>query len=222
VHTDSAISLANILPPTTREFTGHESVQGMDIIHMNGRIYDPTLGRFLQADPFIQAPKNSQNYNRYSYVLNNPLSYTDPSGYFFKKFLKTSMKITGTSHLLRAIAKVPWLNSLIQVGLNFIPGCQVWCSAVYSAASTFAVTGSLNSALKAGAIAYVTGKAFQHIGAHFDGLDAGAAGNGLYKFGGNFLKSGQIAQQITAHAIVGGISAELQGGKLGMDFSPQA
>ncbi|PKI02518.1 RHS repeat-associated core domain-containing protein [Glaciecola sp. 33A] len=52
---------------------------------MKGRIYDPTIGRFMQADPFIQAPNNSQNYNRYSYVLNNPMSYTDPSGYFFKK-----------------------------------------------------------------------------------------------------------------------------------------
>jgi len=49
---------------------------------MNGRIYDPKLGRFLQADPIVQAPKNSQNLNRYSYVLNNPLSYSDPSGYF--------------------------------------------------------------------------------------------------------------------------------------------
>ncbi|WP_371196109.1 RHS repeat domain-containing protein [Glaciecola sp. SC05] len=38
---------------------------------MNGRIYDPILGRFLQADPFIQGPKNSQSFNRYSYVLNN-------------------------------------------------------------------------------------------------------------------------------------------------------
>ena len=37
---------------------------------MNGRIYDPTLGRFLQADPFVQAPDNSQSYNRYTYVLN--------------------------------------------------------------------------------------------------------------------------------------------------------
>ena len=58
------------------------------IIHMNGRIYDPQLGRMLQADPFIQAPGNTQSYNRYSYVLNNPLAYNDPSGYFFKKLFK--------------------------------------------------------------------------------------------------------------------------------------
>ena len=36
----------------------------------------------LQADPFVQASKNSQSLNRYTYVLNNPLSFTDPSGYF--------------------------------------------------------------------------------------------------------------------------------------------
>ena len=48
---------------------------------MNGRIYDPLLGRFLSADTFIQAPMNLQSYNRYSYVLNNPLSLIDPTGF---------------------------------------------------------------------------------------------------------------------------------------------
>ncbi len=67
---------------TNRGFTGHEHVDEMDLIHMNGRVYDPTLGRFLSADPHVQSPYNSQSYNRYSYVLNNPLKYTDPSGYF--------------------------------------------------------------------------------------------------------------------------------------------
>jgi len=49
---------------------------------MNGRVYDPQIGRFLSADPFVQAPENSQSFNRYSYVMNNPLSLVDPSGYF--------------------------------------------------------------------------------------------------------------------------------------------
>ena len=48
---------------------------------MNGRIYDPRFGRFLNADPIVQAPDYSQSYNRYSYVFNSPLSFTDPSGY---------------------------------------------------------------------------------------------------------------------------------------------
>ena len=47
---------------------------------MNGRLYDPKLHRFLQPDNNIQDLFNTQNYNRYGYVLNNPLKYTDPSG----------------------------------------------------------------------------------------------------------------------------------------------
>ena len=69
---------------TLRGFTGHEQIDDVGLVHMGGRVYDPILGRFLQADPFIQQPNNIQNFNRYSYVLNNPLNATDPSGYFFQ------------------------------------------------------------------------------------------------------------------------------------------
>jgi RHS repeat-associated protein len=65
---------------TTRGFTGHEMVDGLNIVHMNGRIYDTYVGRFLQVDPVIQAPDNTQSWNAYSYCLNNPLTYTDPTG----------------------------------------------------------------------------------------------------------------------------------------------
>lgn len=51
---------------------------------MNGRVYSPSLGRMLSPDPVTQAPENGQNYNRYSYVFNNPLKYTDPSGFSAK------------------------------------------------------------------------------------------------------------------------------------------
>ena len=64
-----------------RGFTGHEHLDRTGFIHMNGRIYDPTLGRFLSPDPFVQYPMNSQSWNRYSYVRNSPLSATDPSGF---------------------------------------------------------------------------------------------------------------------------------------------
>jgi RHS repeat-associated protein len=66
---------------TDRGFTGHEHLNEIGLIHMNGRVYDPLIGRFMSADPFIQDPSNSQSYNRYAYVMNNPLSLTDPSGY---------------------------------------------------------------------------------------------------------------------------------------------
>lgn len=66
-----------------RGYTGHEHFFEVGLIHMNGRMYDAHLGRFLSPDNYIQEPFNTQSYNRYGYVLNNPLSYIDPSGEFF-------------------------------------------------------------------------------------------------------------------------------------------
>ncbi|MFH7015999.1 FG-GAP-like repeat-containing protein [Flavobacterium sp. FlaQc-47] len=65
-----------------RGFTGHEHLQSVGLINMNGRIYDPKLHRFLQPDNFVQDPFNTQNFNRYGYCWNNPLVYTDQSGEF--------------------------------------------------------------------------------------------------------------------------------------------
>jgi RHS repeat-associated protein len=64
-----------------RGYTGHEHLEALDLIHMNGRVQDPVIGRFLSPDPFVQAPYHSQSLNRYSYVWNNPLSLVDPSGF---------------------------------------------------------------------------------------------------------------------------------------------
>ncbi|EPJ48893.1 MAG: hypothetical protein OFPI_27180 [Osedax symbiont Rs2] len=81
---DWKVATAAILPSfSNRGFTGHEHIDELGLIHMNGRIYDPQLGRFLSADRHIQSPFNSQSFNRYSYVINNPLKYTDPTGWLF-------------------------------------------------------------------------------------------------------------------------------------------
>lgn len=66
---------------TPRGYTGHEHLNNLGVIHMNGRIYDPVLGRFLSPDPVVQAPRDTQAFNRYAYVRNNPLRYVDPSGF---------------------------------------------------------------------------------------------------------------------------------------------
>jgi RHS repeat-associated protein len=74
----------NNIPSTflfSRGFTGHEHLDLFGLINMNGRVYDPILGRFLSPDNFVQEPDNTQNFNRYSYCLNNPLIYTDPTGF---------------------------------------------------------------------------------------------------------------------------------------------
>ncbi|GGP73009.1 hypothetical protein GCM10009347_41920 [Shewanella algicola] len=65
----------------TKGYTDHEHLVDQELIHMNGRIYDFNVGRFLSVDPFLQFPENSQSANPYSYILNNPMSGTDPTGY---------------------------------------------------------------------------------------------------------------------------------------------
>lgn len=68
-------------PRFDRGYTGHEHMASFGLINMNGRVYDPYLQRFVSPDPHVTDPSNPQNYNRYSYCLNNPLMYTDPTGY---------------------------------------------------------------------------------------------------------------------------------------------
>ncbi|MET0267511.1 MAG: RHS repeat-associated core domain-containing protein [Duganella sp.] len=62
-------------------YTGHEMLDALDLVHMNGRVYDPLLARFASPDPLVQDPFNGQSYNRYSYVLNNPTKLIDPTGF---------------------------------------------------------------------------------------------------------------------------------------------
>jgi RHS repeat-associated protein len=201
----SAITVSGFLEPITRRgFTGHEMVDDMGIIHMNGRIYDAKLGRFLQADPFIQAATNTQSYNRYSYVINNPLNATDPSGFSFKKFYKALGEIDGRGFAHKHIfSKNQNLANIVQVGLNYIPFFGQLASAHFAFDRAFYATGSFSSAFKAGVMTYGSGVIFQGIGEAFQGT-------GLMAQGG--------AGHIFAHAMAGGVIAELQGGKFGHGF----
>lgn len=77
---------------TPRGFTSHEMLDELGLVHMNGRIYDGQIGRFLSADIIVQFPDRLQSFNRYSYVRNNPLTYTDPSGYAEKKLTEEELQ----------------------------------------------------------------------------------------------------------------------------------
>jgi RHS repeat-associated protein len=76
---DTSGSLAGI--NSDRGFSNHEHLDELGLIHMNGRVYDPVIARFMSADPGVPYPTNIQSYNRYSYTRNNPLASIDPSGF---------------------------------------------------------------------------------------------------------------------------------------------
>ena len=71
----------NVTHTFDRGFTGHEHLYAFGLINMNGRMYDPRMSSFLSVDAYVQSPENAQGFNRYAYCLNNPLRYTDPSGW---------------------------------------------------------------------------------------------------------------------------------------------
>jgi RHS repeat-associated protein len=105
---------------TTRGFTGHEQIDTVGLVHMNGRVYDPELGRFISADPNVQDLSNSQALNRYTYVLNNPLSMTDPTGFFFGSIFKAignfiSKVFNAIASAFKAILKIPLIRAAIQI-----------------------------------------------------------------------------------------------------------
>ena len=83
--TPSAADKAAIAAATRKGYTGHQQLDNLDLVHMNGRVYDPVIARFLSADPIVQDPYHSQAFNRYSYVWNNPLNATDPTGFKCEK-----------------------------------------------------------------------------------------------------------------------------------------
>lgn len=142
---------------TTRGFTGHEHLDKLGLIHMKGRVYDPHVGRFLSADPFIQAPANTQNLNRYSYALNNPLVYTDPSGYAFKDWFEENWRpiVAVTVAIAVTSATAGMASGLSPAMIGFISGAAG--GAALGVTNTALHGGSLSQTLTAGVSGAVIG-----------------------------------------------------------------
>ncbi len=163
---------------TDRGYTGQEMMDAFGLVHMKGRIYDPEIGRFLSPDPFVRDKANLQAHNRYSYVLNNPLVHTDPSGFFlsgFKKFMRRVMRffkryggmiaaaIAGafTGGLALALTPLAWSAMTTATVIGMVSGFTTsFMSAVIggqglSAALKAGLRGGLVSGVMAGVSAHV-------------------------------------------------------------------
>jgi RHS repeat-associated protein len=196
----TAATAAFNLLPGHREYTGHEAIPGVGLVNMNGRVYDPQLGRFLSPDPTLQVPTDLQNYNRYSYTRNNPLRYTDPMGYSFLTSLDFwsgviqigmgAIACTGGPAMCYAgAAALMAMNSTVMV-MSGASWDQVVMMDMFSVAAGFLgggigqqVGGAISSAGKDAAA--------RAIGAVIGGAIAGAVSAGIHTavFGGDLGES---------------------------------
>ncbi len=197
-------------PGTDRGFTGHEHLDDMGIVHMNGRLYDPTLGRMMQPDPFVQEMLNLQNYDRYGYCYNSPLICTDPTGYSFlskvwKKFKPIIIAVAV------AIIAPELLGYLTNYSANFV---------------VMGATGSLELTSMGSAIAGFSAGAISS--GNLKGALQGGFSAGMFNMAGDLLtQSGGFAgsdfggwgesswQAVAVHGVVGCITSVTGGGKCG-------
>ena len=217
-----------IIEDVTRGYTGHEHLDGVGLIHMNGRVYDPVLGRFLSADPIVQAPNNLQSYNRYTYVFNNPMSYTDPSGYFsLKRALKKTVKVFVAVQVLNSGAALMYTKPVKRLFLKYewarvggqiaatVYG-QAGGAAAFSAYLTDISGGSFGDVVRSAAVSFATAKAFNEVHSSFGEM---AEMNGSISLLGNpYLTTGQQMMKVLAHGAIGAASAYASGGNASDGF----
>jgi len=205
-----------------RGYTHHEHMSQYRLINMNGRVYDQILGQFIQPDNNVQLADHTLGYNRYNYVFNNPLSYTDPSG---EEGILTAMIIAAT------------VNTIINGVQNTESGKPFFHGAGW-AAGTGAVQGALTFGV--GEVAQglhgINKIAFQTLAhGHIGGLSSVANG-GKYSIGfvsggtgslaatgtGHLLRNQnqilQISGMIGSSALIAGGTSQLYGGNFWIGF----
>lgn len=202
-----------------RGFTGHEHLAWFGLVNMNARLYDPLLGRFLSPDPYVQAPDFTQNFNRYSYALNNPLRFTDTSGELF-----------GIDDALIAIsigAIIGAINGAAIAARSGAQGFSEWAGYIFGGATIGVLSGALGS-LVGGAVASAANLG-GFLGGAVLGASSGASGGALSGFyttllaGGNVADAGRGALSSAgfgalAGGVLGGFSGGVQARRNGGNF----
>jgi RHS repeat-associated protein len=204
-----------------RGFTGHEHLYAFGLINMNGRLYDPLVSRMLSPDNFIQAPDFSQSFNRYSYCINNPLIYVDPSGEWF---VIDDLIAAGVGGLVNIgvnifngnLSGMGFWETVGKGAAAFGAGAASGTLALYGPAGWAAggaITGGTNAWLS-GATGFVDIAMGAGVGA-FSGVVGGAVGqyaaNGL---GGVVINGFNITSPV-AKGVIGGAIGGAAGGYSG-------
>ena len=184
---------------TDRGFTGHEMLDEIGLVHMNGRIFDPMVARFASADPLLQFPMNLQGYNRYSYLFNNPLAGTDPSGY-----------------------KIHW-SSIRRALRVVVAAVVVWYTGYYyDPTAGYGLFGATSTGVSGGAAAFgnaVVGgfAAGSIVSGNLQGGLQGAATAGLFWGAGSIAEAYGLGEgsigKVGLHAAAGCASSSAFGGK---------
>ncbi len=225
----------SITSQATRGFTGEEELSVAGLIHLNGRVYDPILARFTSADPTVTDPLNPQGWNRYSYVGNDPLSFTDPNGYdFFDDFFGAignffsdvfNVVSNAVNSVVNFIASNPIAKAIVQIGVTLAIsailgpggalaslGLNAGGIAAVSAFGGAAIAtglsgGNLGQVLKSGLIAGATAFAFAGLGSITPGSAA--------PLGSAAFNPGNYAANVAGSAAIGCLSSVASGGSCG-------
>ncbi|MEQ6341033.1 MAG: hypothetical protein M3A44_05110 [Gammaproteobacteria bacterium] len=191
----------------SRGYTGHEHYwgAGQGLINMNGRVYDPSLARFTSADPYIHNPSDSQELNRYSYVTNNPLKYTDPTGYkkvWQQKWFRETVKVV-VAVVAAAYTGGAAYSAFMGSAISSAGGAMAITGAQYAAATASAtiVSGMASGAVAGGIMG--NGSLKGAVGGATTGMLFGAVNaSGVSGF-----------SKVLASGTVGGITTDAQGGR---------
>lgn len=190
----------------THGYCGHDMLPDFELIDMGGRVYEPSTSRFLSCDNYVQSPDKSQNFNRYSYCLNNPLRYTDPTGEAFViDDLITYALVGAATSALQAHASGgnPWKAA----GLSLLSS-----AATFGVGQVFGSTGTIwNEAARAGAHGLTTGLISSLGGGSFrSGLLSGMTSSAI----GSYAQSVNMPTEtmIASSALLGGLSSIVFGG----------
>jgi RHS repeat-associated protein len=185
-----------------RGYTMHEHLPEFNLINMNGRVYDPLTAMFFSPDPYLQAPGNWLNYNRYGYCFNNPFMYTDPDGEWI--WIVVAAVVGGVINVATHWDQIDgdWGKGLAAFGVGAAGGAL----AAVTGGAAFAAYGGA----AAGAGGFIAGSISSGVGYAF-GSTATSIGNASY-FGDPMPTLGQFAtglgfSMLSGGAINGSISA---------------